>query len=423
MYRSRVIDSTVAKKLRGKGAVVIEGPKWCGKTTTGEHFAKATLNLSNPKEFQNVKQLVLVAPEKILDSTHPLLIDEWQLVPQIWDAIRFKIDHTEGYGHFILTGSAVPDKQAEEQIHHTGTGRFSWITMRTMSLFESGESTGTVSLSDIFGAKKIFSQCDMNIDRLCYLICRGGWPEAVDMDSDVALEQAKDYYAAIYKSDLSRVDGVKRNPERIKKIMRSYARGQGSQMSIGKITDDIKANDVDSISDDTVNDYINALKKIFVIEDMPAWNPNLRSKTAVRTSDTRYFTDPSIATAALGLGPDDLLRDLKTTGFLFEALCIRDLRIYAESIGGTVYHYRDKSNLECDAVIHLENGHYGLIEIKLGGEDDIEIGAKTLKKLRDSIDTEKMYEPSFLMVLIGVGQYAFQREDGVYVVPISCLKP
>lgn len=423
MYRNRIIDSSITKKLRSKGAVVIEGPKWCGKTTTGEHLAKAMLYLSNPQEFQNVKQLISVAPEKILDETHPLLIDEWQLVPQIWDAIRFKIDHLEGYGHFILTGSAVPDKKAEEQIHHTGTGRFAWITMRTMSLYESGESIGTVSLNDIFNAKKIFSSCETNINTLCYLICRGGWPEAVDMDSDIALEQAKDYYTAIYKSDMSRVDGVKRNPERIKKIMRSYARGQGSQMSIRKIVDDIKANDVETINDDTVNDYINALKKIFVIEDMPAWNPNLRSRTAIRTSNTRYFTDPSIATAALGLGPNDLASDLKTLGFLFETLCIRDLRIYADALGGTVYHYRDKSNLECDAVIHLEDGHYGLIEIKLGGEDDIEDGAKSLKKLCNNIDTEKMYAPSFLMVLIGIGKYAFQREDGVYVVPISCLKP
>lgn len=295
--------------------------------------------------------------------------------------------------------------------------------MRTMSLFESEESSGQVSLSALFESpEKIDGENKHDIESLAYLICRGGWPHAIGMKEKAALSQAEDYYDAVVKSDINRADGVNKNPERVKRLMRSYARHQGIQIANTMIRDDIVANDSESINEDTVLSYVNALKKIFVIEDMPAWNPNLRSKTSIRSSDTRYYTDPSIASAALGIGPKDLLNDLNTLGLLFETLCVRDLRVYAESIGGEVLHYRDKSGLECDTVIHLKNGTYGLAEIKLGGDKLIEEGVENLKALVKKIDTTKMPAPAFMMIVIGVGDFAYRREDGIYIVPIGCLK-
>jgi len=263
---------------------------------------------------------------------------------------------------------------------------------------------------------------DIDMDRLAFLICRGGWPQVVDMRDEVALDQAYDYYDAVVNSDINRADGVSKNPERVKRLMRSYARNQGTQIANTVIADDISVNDGTTIDEYTVASYIAALKKIFVIEDMPAWNPNLRSKTAIRSADTRYYVDPSIAVAAIGAGPSDLISDLKTFGFLLETLCIRDLRVFADALNGEVYHFRDKNGLECDAVIHLRNSSYGLIEIKLGGDKLIEEGANALKSLERKIDPEKMKMPSFLMVLTGLGDYAYKRPDGVYVVPIGCLK-
>ena len=292
-----------------------------------------------------------------------------------------------------------------------------------MSLYESLESTGEVSLKNLFSKPiQISGTNKITFDKLAYIVCRGGWPHAIDMKESIALEQAYDYYDATVKSDINRADEVNKNPERVKRLMKSYARNQGTQISNAMLREDIISNDVNSLDEDTIALYINALKKIYVIEDMPAWNPNLRSKTAIRTSDTRYFVDPSIAVAALGLGPDDLKNDLKTFGLLFETMCIRDLRIYASSINGEVYHYRDKSNLECDAVIHLRNGRYGLVEIKLGGDKLINEAIINLKTLADKIDDKKMNKPEFLMVLIGIGDYAYKRDDGVYIVPIGCLK-
>lgn len=324
-------------------------------------------------------------------------------------------------GQFILTGSAVPADTKE--MNHSGTGRFSWLMMRTMSLYESKESTGEISLKELFDEKtNIDGENPNDIEKLAFLICRGGWPGAIDLKEKPALQQAFDYLDGVAKSDINRADGIEKNEERVRRIMRSLARNQGSQTPTTVIANDILANDSSSVNEDTVQTYIKALKKIFVIEDMPAWNPNLRSKSAIRTSDTRYYVDPSIASASLGLGPEDLLNDLNTFGLLFETMCVRDLRIFAESINGYVYHYRDNTGLECDAVIHLKNGKYGLIEIKLGGDDLIEEGAKTLKKLKDCIDTTKMNKPSFLMVLTGIGKYAYKREDGVLVVPIGVLK-
>lgn len=420
-YKTRIADEIVKKRLRGKGAVLIEGPKWCGKTTTAEQIAGSILYMADPeKEKQNLT-MAEINPGRLLKGEIPRLIDEWQIAPKLWDAVRFEVDHRDEFGQFILTGSAVP--ASYEHIHHTGTGRFSWILMRPMSLYESLDSTGEVSLKELFETpEQIDGENPLDLNRIAFLVCRGGWPRATDLEGEIALEQAFDYYDAVVRSDISRADGVTRDPERVKRLMRSYARNQGSQATNVSMKEDMAVNDTESLDTDTVYSYINALEKIFVIEEMGAWNPNLRSKTAIRTSNTRYFVDPSIAAAALGLGPQDLIADLNTFGLLFETMCIRDLRVFADALNGKVYHFRDKTELECDAVVHLRNGFYGLIEVKLGGDKLIEEGAQNLKKLRDKIDTTKMKTPSFLMVLIGVGDYAYRRQDGIYVVPIGCLK-
>lgn len=416
-YRERIADKLLKIKLETVGGVIIQGPKWCGKTTTAENQANSILYMADPQNLQLAK----ISVKSLLEGATPRLIDEWQVAPQLWDAARFEIDHRDEPGQFIFTGSAVPADRSK--IIHSGTGRFSWLTMRTMSLFESGESNGAVSLMDLFeGEKEIFAKSDMDIDTLAFLICRGGWPGAIGKREQIALLVASDYLDAVINSDIVRVDGVNRSPSRTLRIMKSLSRHQGAQVSNNAIKDDISGNEGDDISSDTIASYIGALKDIFVEEDAPAWNPNLRSKTAIRSSDTRYFVDPSIAAAALGVGPKDLIADLNTMGLMFETLCIRDLRVYASAHRGELYHYRDKTGLECDAVIHLRNGKYGLIEIKLGGEDLIERGAKTLKTLVSKINTDKMMSPSFMMVVVGVGKYAYRRPDGVYVVPISCLK-
>ena len=420
-YKKRIADELIKKKLKGKGAVLVEGPKWCGKTTTAEELSKSVLYMSKPDNLKQNMMLADINPSLLLTGDVPRLIDEWQIAPKLWDAVRYEVDHRNEEGQFILTGSAVPAKS--DAIQHTGTGRFAWVLMRPMSLFESGESNGSVRLTELFDTpEQIGAINTLNLNQIAFLVCRGGWPRATFMEEDVALEQAYDYYDAIVNQDISRVDEVKRNAERVKTLMRSYARNQGAQVSNAMLKADMQANDVDSLDEDTVMSYVNALKKIFVIEDMPAWNPNLRSKTAIRSSDTRYYIDSSIAVAALGLGPNDLMNDLETFGLLFETMCIRDLRVYADASGGSVYHYRDKSGLECDAVIHQRNGSYGLVEIKIGGENAIEHGALTLKTLASKIDTDKMKAPAFLLVLTAVGDYAYRREDGVYVVPIGCLR-
>ncbi|MBR5253433.1 MAG: ATP-binding protein [Bacteroidales bacterium] len=423
-YRQRIMDKLLAKKLMSKGAVLIEGPKWCGKTTTAEEIAASKLMLSRSDVKENFKSLLEIDSDQALAGNPPMLIDEWQTVPKLWDAVRYTIDHRREMGQFILTGSAVPDTNAEKERIHSGTGRFAWLTMRPMTLFESGESNGKVSLSELFNTpEKILAKNDLTLKDISFLICRGGWPMSIGLPEDIALEQAFDYYEAVTKEDITKVDGVKRTSERVQRLMRAYARHQGTQVSIATIKDDLKNNDTTTLDDNTINSYLEALRKIFVIEDMPAWNPNLRSKTAIRTSDTRYFVDPSIATAALGLGPNDLVNDLNTMGFFFETLCVRDLRVFAESLNGKVYHYRDKRGLECDAVIHLRNGEYGLVEIKIGGETLINEGAETLNKLEKQIDITRMKAPAFKMILIAVGQYAYRRkEDGIYVVPIGTLK-
>lgn len=420
-YKKRIADQILSRKLASSGAVVIDGPKWCGKTTTAEQMAKSVIYMNDPGRVGQYMQLAEFNPARILQGDTPRLVDEWQIAPQLWDAIRFTVDHRKGMGQFIITGSAVPADRSK--IHHTGTGRFSWLTMRPMSLWESGDSTGEISLSDLFASPDfIDGATGHTIDDLAYLICRGGWPQTLEMDKDVALELSGNYFDAIVNNDISRVDGVNRSADRAKKIMRSYSRFQGAQTSINAIRQDVMSNDADTISVVTIEAYIDALKKIFVIEDAPAWNPNLRSKAAIRTSETRYFVDPSVAAASLGIGPDDLINDLNTMGLLFETLCVRDLRIYADALRGEVYHYRDGNGLECDAVVHLRNGSYGLVEIKLGDEKSIAEGIANLEKMSDVIDTTRMPSASFRMVLVGVGSYAYRTPDGTYVVPIGCLK-
>jgi len=420
-YKARIVDNMLKEKLEAKGAVVIEGPKWCGKTTTAMQVAGSILRMDEPRNREANIQMAEIDPGRLLKGDTPRLIDEWQIAPKLWDATRYEVDTRGKEGQFILTGSAVPVES--EEITHSGTGRFTWLLMRPMSLYESGDSTGEVSLQNLFERPdRIAGTNDFDIDRLAFLICRGGWPYAVGMKEKPSLLQAEDYYEAVIKSDINRADGVSKNPERVKRLMRSFARNQGTQISNTMLRDDIISNDTESLNEDTIASYINALKNIFVVEDMAAWNPNLRSKTSIRTSETRYYVDPSIAVAALGIGPKDLTNDLNTMGLLFETLCVRDLRVYAESIGGTVFHYRDKSGLECDTVIHLKNGRYGLAEIKLGGQKLIEEGVKNLQSLSNKIDTSKMPAPSFLMIIIGIGEFAYRREDGIFIVPIGCLK-
>ena len=419
-YMTRIADKVITERLEAKGAILIEGPKWCGKTTTGKHLAKSVIEMDRPEMTNQYKQMAELNPSVLLAGEVPHMIDEWQIAPNLWNAVRYEVDQRDEFGQFILTGSSVP--ASLDSSAHTGTGRIGRIKMRPMSLFESKDSNGSVSLASMFKGENISGIDSHDIKSIAYLICRGGWPKAIGTTEKIALRQAFDYYDAIVNDDINRVDGEKKDKERTARLLRSYARNVSQQASLESIREDVVVNDIESFSQATLYSYIDSLKKIFVIEDSPAWNPNLRSKTAIRTTDTRYFVDPSIASAALGLGPNDLINDLNTMGLIFENLCIRDLRVYADSLDGQIYHYRDKNGLECDAVIHLRNGDYGLIEIKLGGDKLIEEGAKSLLKLSDKIDTTKMKKPSFLMVLCGVAPFAYQRKDGVFVVPIGCLK-
>ena len=420
-YKQRIADRMLQRRLSGVGAVLIEGPKWCGKTTTASQHANTILYLDDPTAMSQYLRMADINPKALLQGNIPLLIDEWQLAPKLWDTIRYEVDRRGEPGQFVLTGSAVPAQT--DDIHHSGAGRFAWLTMRPMSLYESGESSGEVRLGHLFTSPdNIMGINQLSLEDVAFLICRGGWPSATLLNDKAALDTVRYYYDAVTRSNVSRVDGISRNAELTKRLMRSYSRHQGAQATISTLVEDIRAFDESAADAKTISSYINALKKIFVIEDSLAWNPNLRSKTSIRTSDTRYFIDPSIATAALGLGPADLIADLNTMGLLFETMCVRDLRVFADAIDGQVYHYRDKNGLECDAVVHLRNGNYGLVEIKLGGDKLIEEGASTLLSLSSKIDTVKMKSPSFLMILTATGRFAYRREDGVYIVPIGCLR-
>lgn len=419
-YKPRIADRLLTRKLAGKGAVLIEGPKWCGKTTTAKQQAKSMLNLGDSNVLRQSLQMMDLSPITLLEGDTPRLIDEWQTIPPLWDTIRSEVDRRGDFSQFILTGSSVlPD--AESTIH-SGTGRFARIKMRPMSLLESGESTGSVSLTKLFEGEPLKPQVNQKkLTDIAYYTCRGGWPQATLLEGEIALDQALDYFDSVVERDIQRVDGVKRNADRARLLLRSYARHISQQVSYATIKADMLSNDSQTLDEDTVADYIKALKRLFVIEDLEAWNPNIRSKAAIRTSDTRHFVDPSIGTAALGLGPKDLMNDLESFGLFFEDLAVRDLRIFADVLDGRLYHYRDSSGLECDTVLHRRNGTYALIEIKLGGEKAIEEAADSLKQLAATIDHTRMPQPSFLMVLTAVGPYAYRRPDGVFVVPITCL--
>ena len=426
-YIPRLIDDQLRLYLESSGAVLIKGAKWCGKTTTAKQFARSIVELGDPDREDEYHALASISPSRLLEGAEPRLIDEWQRIPRLWDSVRTAVDRKGGFGHFILTGSATPLKKEEDKRRHTGTGRISSLLMRPFSMYESGESSGSVSLRALFsGLSDISGNNPLDIDHLAFICCRGGWPEVCvtkGISDQAALIPARSYVDSICSSEIKTEEGFSHDNEKMTSFLRSYARMTGSQNSISEILSDLSSSGSFLFSEKTAYSYHKTLRSIFAVEDMPAWNANLRSKTAIRTSNTRYFSDPSIATASLGLGPGDLISDLRTFGFIFENLCMRDLRVYCQNIDGKVFHYRDKTNLECDAVLHLANGKYGLVEIKLGGKDAIEHGALTLKKLISKIDEEKMGRPSFLMVLTGVGSYAYRRNDGVFVVPISLLGP
>lgn len=417
IYLSRLCDQELQKALQSSGAVLIEGAKWCGKTRTASEAAKSILYMQDPDNSASYQAMADTKPSLLLKGEAPRLIDEWQMAPVLWDAVRFEVDNRGDAGQFILTGSAVP---ADNVTAHSGTGRFSRMLMRPMSLFESKESNGSVSLGGLFaGNQEIESMSELSIEKIAFALCRGGWPASVLKNKESALRMSRDYVEAVINHDVSRVDDVEKNPERVRLLLRSLARNVATLASIQTIKSDIEATDV-SISDKTIGSYLNALRRIFVVEDLPAWLPSMRSRSAIRTSAKRHFVDPSIATAVLRTNPDGLLNDFNTFGFLFESLCTRDVRIYAQAIDGDVFHYRDKSGLESDMIVRLRDGRWAAIEVKLGNKQ-IEEAAKNLLVLKTKIDEDKMGSASFLMVITG-GQYAYRRHDGVLVVPIGCLK-
>ncbi len=416
-YLPRLCDNELQQALQSSGAVLIEGAKWCGKTSTASRAAKSTLYMQDPDHTASYLAMADVKPSLLLKGPPPRLLDEWQMAPVLWDAVRFEVDRRIETGQFILTGSAVP---SDNVTAHTGTGRISRLLMRPMSLYESRESNGTISLSGLFkGQSDIESISGLTIEQIAFALCRGGWPASVRLKGQAALRTATAYVEAIINHDVSRVDGVEKNPERVRLLLRSLSLNISTMATIKTIMDDMEAFD-GSLSDKTISFYLNALRRIFVVEDLPAWSPSLRSKTAIRTSVKRQFVDPSIAVAAMRTNPEGLLRDFNTFGFLFESLCARDIRIYAQACDGDVFHYRDKNGLESDLIVRLRDGRWAAIEVKLGSKQE-EIAAENLLRLKSKIDAEKMGEPSFLMVLTG-GQYAYRRKDGVLVVPIGCLK-
>lgn len=416
-YLPRLCDAELQKALEASGAVLVEGAKWCGKTSTALHAAHSTLYMQDPDNAASYLAMADTKPSFLLRGESPRLIDEWQMAPVLWDAVRFEVDRRGEVGQFILTGSAVP---SDNVTAHTGTGRISRILMRPMSLYESQESNGAVSLGELFsGHQAIESLSTLSIEQIAFAICRGGWPASVARKGEAALRMAMDYIDAVINYDVSRVDGIEKNPERVRLLLRSLARNISTLATNQTILGDMEATDT-TMSDKTLAGYLNALRRIFVVEDLPAWSPSLRSKTAIRTSSKRHFVDPSIATAVMRTNPEGILKDFETFGFLFEALCTRDMRIYAQVNDGDVFHYRDKSGLESDLIVRLRDGRWAAIEVKLGNKQ-IEQAAKNLLVLKNKIDTEKMGEPSFLMVLTG-GQFAYQRDDGVLVVPVGCLK-
>lgn len=418
-YRPRIIDAELAAALQASGAVQLKGPKWCGKTASASQQAASIVYMQNPDQAASNLEKARLKPSLLLEGETPRLIDEWQMAPQLWDAVRFAVDKRGGLpGQFILTGSTIPG----EESMHSGVGRIARLVMRPMTLAESGESNQAVSLAALGRGESVeVADADMSIEALAHALCRGGWPAAVvGLGEQNALRVAPEYVASLLDSDVTRIDGVNRNAGRMRALMRSYARNIGTQASHGVIVADMAEAD-GSISPNTVSDYMDALRRVFVTDDLEAWNPALRSKTAVRTSPTRHYVDPSIAAALLGAGPDALMNDMETYGFLFESMCVRDLRVYAQGNGAEVRHYRDKTGLEADAVVVWPDGRWGLVEIKLG-QHRAEEAAASLLKLEQRVDTEKLGNPAFKLVITG-GDLAYTREDGVHVVPIAALGP
>jgi len=418
-YIPRIADIMIIRALKSSGAVLVEGPKWCGKTSTARHLCQSYLYMQDPDQRSNYMKIAESKPSLLLRGKTPRLIDEWQIAPVLWDSVRHEVDLRAELGQFILTGSAVPI--LDENITHTGTGRFSRVKMRTMSLYESNESNGSISLSELFNQETdAASITDLDIEKIAQIIVRGGWPATVVNTYEDASKPVLDYLDSIINIDISRVDGIEKNPQKVAVLLKSIARNISTEASIETLRRDMEGNEQNSVSQPTVLSYLNALQRIFVIEDLEAWNPSIRSKTPLRSSSKRHFIDPSIACAALGINASKLLMDFNTFGYLFESLCIRDLRIYADYLDGKVYHYRDKSNLECDAIIVLRDGRWGAIEIKMG-PNEFELAAENLFKLKERIDSDKMQKPSFLMILTATG-FGYTREDGIHVVPIGCLK-
>lgn len=421
MYYKRLIEKDIELKLRTSGAVVVAGPKFCGKTTTCMLYQKSFVKL-------NTKQTITMArmnPKWALEGEKPRLIDEWQKAPDLWNQIKDDLDFDYQFGKFILTGSSTPADKTE--VHHSGAGRIVPVKMRPMSLWESQESKGTVSLIELFDEKSDYPwdlNSEISLEDIAFLICRGGWPISVRAPKDIAVEITKNYYNGLFVfEDCENERFRNKKPEVLKMILKSYARHISTEAAISTIIAEVRQSNERTMDPKTFDDYMEALKDLYVIEDLPAWNPNIRSKTIIRSTPTRHFIDTSIACRALGVSPNDLMNDLESFGLFFEDFAVRDLSIYANAIGGTVTHYRDNTGLECDAVVHLEDGRWGAIEIKLGGDELIEHGAQSLKNLRDKITSiSEERAPSFLMVLTAVGG-AYRREDGVYVAPINLLKP
>ena len=416
-YLARIVDKELDTYLTSFGAVLIEGARGCGKTMTASRRSASAIFLQDIRERKNYLRAAEIAPDTLLVGDAPRLIDEWQTIPILWDGVRFEVDRRRKKGQFILTGSATP---ADDTAMHTGTGRFGRLLMRPMSLFESLESDGSVSLGSIFNGENIKGISQLTLEKLAFALVRGGWPASLGSNEKAALLYAREYVRFVENRDISDVDDVGRNPKRAHRLMQSVARNVSTMARRKTIIEDMVGNGGDYISEKTFTSYLNALRRLFVLEELPAWNPSIRSKTALRTSDKLHFTDPSIAAVLLNASPQRLMQDFNTFGMLFESLCIRDLRIYSQSLDGEVYHYHDGSGLEADAIIHLHDGHWGAVEIKMGA-GEIDKAADNLKKLRDKIDEEKMRGPSFLMVITATG-FAYRREDGVYVVPIGCLK-
>ena len=419
-YVNRIIDNELKQKLSIVGAVLIKGPKWCGKTTSAKQVAKSVLEMQNPDLQENYIELANTKPSLLLEGEKPRLIDEWQLAPKLWNAVRYSVDSIGLPNQYILTGSATPN---EDSTLHSGVGRFAFLTMKPMTLFESGDSNGKISLSDILNGNRNIDgiKTDLTYERIAYVLCRGGWPAALNLSEKQALQIAKNYIDVLCDSDISRIDGVRRNPSLARAILKSYARQDSTIDSNQSLFEDVKANYSD-VSERTIIEYLDVLKRLYIIEEIEAWNPNIRSKTAIRTSPKKSMIDPSLAVAALGCSPKELMLDIRTYGLLFENLVNRDLSVYVNSIDGTIRHYRDRYNLECDNIIHFENGKYALVEVKLGGTKIKEAESHLLTLQNLIIQNQpKLGKPEFLMVITGTDM-AYTTEKGVMVVPIGCLK-